>query len=250
MHDHIDDQVPSTFIVCTTMAGAISKFLQEECIKLKIHGGKKAKRVGKTAVVFGNKRGVYLQKTEKFTINEIWKPDGYTYVLNRVPLLQEIQTEEEHLEHHKTIIAIDRNTTHKNEGVPTVWLDARPDVVWFEDDITESLIWLESNGIQGHGIKLMEKVLDECGEYKAKIILEEEIAKFKRKASARNIYRNTSEEFFKQIGMILVAHKILKKRYGLHTKKKDLIEFIFENITPTWHRKVIEQCSANRDERC
>lgn len=250
LHDHIDDQVPSTFIVCTTMAGAISKFLQEECIKLKIHGGKKAKRVGKTAVVFGNKSGVYLQKTEKFTINEIWKPDGYTYVLNRVPLLQEIQTEEEHLEHHKTIIAIDRNTTHKNEGVPTVWLDARPDVVWFEDDITESLIWLESNGIQGHGIKLMEKVLDECGEYKAKIILEEEIAKFKRKASARNIYRNTSEEFFKQIGMILVAHKILKKRYGLHTKKKDLIEFIFENITPTWHRKVIEQCSANRDERC
>ena len=250
LHDHIDDHVPSTFIVCTTMAGAISKFLQEECIKLKIHGGKKAKRVGKTAVVFGNKSGVYLQKTEKFTINEIWKPDGYTYVLNRVPLLQEIQTKEEHLEHHKTIIAIDRNTTHKNEGVPTVWLDARPDVVWFEDDITESLIWLESNGIQGHGIKLMEKVLDECGEYKAKTILEEEIAKFKRKASARNIYRNTSEEFFKQIGMILVAHKLLKKRYGLHTKKKDLIEFIFENITPAWHGKMIEQCSANRDERC
>lgn len=119
------------------------------------------------------------KKQKKFTINGIWKPDGYTYVLNRVPLLQEIQTKE-HLEHHKTIIAIDRNTTHKNEGVPTVWLDARPDVVWFEDDITESLIWLESNGIQGHGIKLMEKVLDECGEYKeAKIILEEEIAKFK-----------------------------------------------------------------------
>ena len=42
----------------------------------------------------------------------------------------------------------------------------------------------------------------------------------------------------------------LKKRYGLHTKKKDLIEFIFENITPAWHGKMIEQCSANRDERC
>ena len=29
------------------------------------------------------------------------------------------------------------------------------------------------------------------------------------------------------------------------TKKKELIEFIFANITPTWHGKIVKQCCRN-----
>lgn len=43
---------------------------------------------------------------------------------------------------------------------------------------------------------------------------------------------------------------VCNENAAIYGRKKDLIEFIFENITPTWHRKMIEQCSANRDERC
>lgn len=45
-----------------------------------------------------------------------------------------------------------------------------------------------------------------------------------------------------EIGLILVALKIVRKVYGIHTKKKELESFIFENVTVAWHTKVVDQC--------
>ena len=51
-----------------------------------------------------------------------------------IPVLQEIQTENELLKHHKTIIAIpNEEEGNKIEGVPTVWLEIRSYIEWFED---------------------------------------------------------------------------------------------------------------------
>ena len=34
----------------------------------------------------------------------------------------------------------------------------------------------------------------------------------------------------------------MQKVYGIHTKKKELEKFIFENVTVAWHAKVVNQC--------
>lgn len=41
---------------------------------------------------------------------------------------------------------------------------------------------------------------------------------------------------------VLVALKLMQKVYGIHTKKKELEKFIFENVTVAWHPKVVDQC--------
>ncbi len=49
--------------------------------------------------------------------------------------------------------------------------------------------------------------------------------------------------FYRQIGLILVALKIVRKSvWNTYKKKKELESFIFENVTVAWHTKVVDQC--------
>ena len=163
-----------------------------------------------------------------------------------IPVLQEIQTENELLKHHKTIIAIpNEEEGNKIEGVLTVWLEIRSYIEWFEDCQSPLRLSYRHKGMDESCIASVNALLEEWGEEKTRYKMDLEIDKFKRLAKEKKLYQSTSEEFYKQIGMILVAYKIVKKQYGLHTKKKELIEFIFANITPTWHGKIVKQCCRN-----
>ena len=65
-------------------------------------------------------------------------------------------------------------------------------------------------------------------------ILDSEVESFKRHAEKKGLYKDAPEEFYKQIGLILVALKLLRKVHGIHTKKKELEKFIFEHVTVAW----------------
>ena len=73
-------------------------------------------------------------------------------------------------------------------------------------------------------------------------ILDSEVEDFKKRAEKKGLYEDAPEAFYKQIGLILVALKLMQKVYGIHTKKKELEKFIFENVTVAWHAKVVNQC--------
>lgn len=73
-------------------------------------------------------------------------------------------------------------------------------------------------------------------------ILDSEVEDFKNRAEKKGLYEDAPEAFYKQIGLILVALKLMQKVYGIHTKKKELEKFIFENVTVAWHAKVVNQC--------
>lgn len=73
-------------------------------------------------------------------------------------------------------------------------------------------------------------------------ILDSAVEDFKRRAEEKGLYEDAPEAFYKQIGLILVALKLMQKVYGIHTKKKELEKFIFENVTVAWHAKVVNRC--------
>ena len=69
--------------------------------------------------------------------------------------------------------------------------------------------------------------------------------KFKKWEKEKKVHTTLSEEYYKQVGLILVAYKIVKKLYGLHTRKNEVIEFISQNITVSWHGKTVEKSNNN-----
>ena len=46
----------------------------------------------------------------------------------------------------------------------------------------------------------------------------------------KGLYEDAPEAFYKQIGLILVALKLMQKVYGIHTKKKELEKFILKML--------------------
>ena len=246
IEQEVDGNTSLTFILCVSVAGAVSKQLREESIKLKLPLGYDELSVGDVADMFGGTKSGYKVSSKLFKINAQKRPDGYTYLSGTIPVLQEIQTENELLKHHKTIIAIpNEEEGNKIEGVLTVWLEIRSYIEWFEDCQSPLRLSYRHKGMDESCIASVNALLEEWGEEKTRYKMDLEIDKFKRLAKEKKLYQSTSEEFYKQIGMILVAYKIVKKQYGLHTKKKELIEFIFANITPTWHGKIVKQCCRN-----
>ena len=101
------------------------------------------------------------------------------------------------------------------------------------------------HGIGGHSIPSIKRIFNIWGEEKLRRVLDCEIKKFKRCAKKRGKYREMPEEFFKQIGMILTAYNVVEERYGLHTGKKKLVDFIFRNVTVLWHDKKVEYANEN-----
>ena len=134
IEQEVDGNTSLTFILCVSVAGAVSKQLREESIKLKLPLGYDELSVGDVADMFGGTKSGYKVSSKLFKINEQKRPDGYTYLSGTIPVLQEIQTENELLKHHKTIIAIpNEEEGNKIEGVPTVWLEIQSYIEWFED---------------------------------------------------------------------------------------------------------------------
>lgn len=114
IEQEVDGNTSLTFILCVSVAGAVSKQLREESIKLKLPLGYDELSVGDVADMFGGTKSGYKVSSKLFKINEQKRPDGYTYLSGTIPVLQEIQTENELLKHHKTIIAIPNEEEGKN----------------------------------------------------------------------------------------------------------------------------------------
>lgn len=173
-------------------------------------------------------------------------PDGYTYLLERIPVLQEIRTENGSIKHHKTLIAITNGKeTNKIVGLPTLWLEVKPDIEWFKDFQSAPTIMDFSMDVVGYCISDVTKILENFGKKQIRKIFEKQIMKFKKWEKEKEVHTTLSEEYYKQVGLILVAYKIVKKLYGLHTRKNEVIGFISQNITVSWHGKTVEKSNNN-----
>ena len=135
--------------------------------------------------------------------------------------------------------------SNKTYDLPTAWLDIAPDVRWIKGRDSGVRILDFYHGIGGHSIPSIKRIFNIWGEEKLRRVLDCEIKKFKRCAKKRGKYREMPEEFFKQIGMILTAYNVVEERYGLHTGKKKLVDFIFRNVTVLWHDKKVEYANEN-----
>ena len=94
-------------------------------------------------------------------------------------------------------------------------------------------------------IASVNALLEEWGEEKTRYKMDLEIDKFKRLAKEKKLYQSTSEEFYKQIGMILVAYKIVKETIWLTYKEERADRVYFCKHYPTWHGKMVKQCCRN-----
>ncbi len=249
----IDHWMPLTFGLCISVAGAISDWLQEECIKIHLaeRGDGDIWEVGRLCVACGSnpyKDDMVFTDLKRFEAFEETIADGYPCLVSGIPAIKEYLTEKGCQKHHKTIIAVTtgRNETVKNEGIPTAWLEVSPDVQWFKSTNHMIRVSMECLEVYGHLIPSVDKTLRRWGKEVTRNYLASEIAEIKKLAKERGIFQHVPKAFFKQIGMILVAEKAINERYGLHTRREDLIEFIFENVTLAWHGKIIESCHRNR----
>ena len=170
-------------------------------------------------------------------------------MIGEVLTLPEIVDEEGHLKLHEAIIAVSHEgKRNKTYDLPTAWLDIAPDVRWIKGRDSGVRILDFYHGVGGHSIPSIKRVFNTWGEEKLRRVLDCEIKKFKRCAKKRGKYREMPEEFFKQIGMILTAYNVAEERYGLHTGKKKLVDFIFRNVTVLWHDKKVEYANENTGE--
>lgn len=126
--------------------------------------------------------------------------------------------------------------------LPTVWLEIKPGVSWFKYKESALMAVRAYRDVSGYESREAYNQLIRWGDERMIDILDSEIESFKRHAEERGLYKDAPEEFYRQIGLILVALKIVRKVYGIHTKKKELESFIFENVTVAWHTKVVDQC--------
>lgn len=230
--------------ICTSITGVISELLDEEGVKLHMLEGFDEWTAGCFAGACGGHNEAYLGEIERFEVGEM--PDGYTYLLERIPVLQEIRTENGSIKHHKTLIAITNGKeTNKIVGLPTLWLEVKPDIEWFKDFQSAPTIMDFSMDVVGYCISDVTKILENFGKKQIRKIFEKQIMKFKKWEKEKEVHTTLSEEYYKQVGLILVAYKIVKKLYGLHTRKNEVIGFISQNITVSWHGKTVEKSNNN-----
>ena len=92
LEEEIDNCVPMTFIACTAVAGMVSEFLAEESVKVVLSRGgyREEDFAANTALLFAS-RGGYIA-CEKLKINSKRMSDGGTYLVDRIPVIQELQT--------------------------------------------------------------------------------------------------------------------------------------------------------------
>lgn len=244
LNEDIEDCMPMLFILCTSITGVISELLDEEGVKLHMLEGFDEWMAGCFAGACGGHNEAYLRGIERFEVGEM--PDGYTYLLERIPVLQEIRTENGSIKHHKTLIAITNGKeTNKIVGLPTLWLEVKPDIEWFKDFQSAPTIMDFSMDAVGYCISDVTKILENFGKKQIRKIFEKQIMKFKKWEKEKEVHTTLSEEYYKQVGLILVAYKIVKELYGLHTRKNEVIEFISQNITVSWHGKTVEKSNNN-----
>lgn len=159
--------------------------------------------------------------------------------------MQEILTKNDYYTHHKTIIVVDEEWMEgpfdgypKMKGpLPTVWLEIKPGVFWYK--YKESALRVDSayRDVSGYKSEQVYHQLIKWGDEEMIEVLDSEVESFKRHAEKKGLYKDAPEEFYKQIGLILVALKLLRKVHGIHTKKKELEKFIFEHVTVACIRK-------------
>ena len=237
IEEEVNGWVPLTFMLCVSVAGMISGALEEESIKVHMQNDLQERTAGFFAVACGEKT--------KETEGQM----GHTYMIDRVLTLPEIVDEEGHIKLHEAIIAVSHEgKRNKTYDLPTAWLDIAPDVRWIKGRDSGVRILDFYHGVGGHSIPSIKRVFNTWGEEKLRRVLDCEIKKFKRCAKKRGTYREMPEEIFKQIGMILTAYNVAEERYGLHTGKKKLVDFIFRNVTVLWHDKKVEYANENTGE--
>ena len=235
IEEEVNGCVPLTFMLCVSVAGMISGALEEESIKVHMQNDLQERTAGFFAVACGGK----TKETEG--------QKGHTYMVDKVLTLPEIVDEEGHLKLHEAIIAVSHEgKRNKTYDLPTAWLDIAPDVRWIKGRDSGVRILDFYHGVGGHSIPSIKRVFNIWGEEKLRRVLDCEIKKFKRCAKKRGKYREMPEEFFKQIGMILTAYNVVEERYGLHTGKKKLVDFIFRNVTVLWHDPKVEYANEYR----
>lgn len=137
------------------------------------------------------------------------------------------------------------NVPNKIVGLPTLWLEVKPDIEWFKDFQSAPTIMDFSMDVVGYCISDVTKILENFGKKQIRKIFEKQIMKFKKWEKEKEVHTTLSEEYYKQVGLILVAYKIVKKLYGLHTRKNEVIGFISQNITVSWHGKTVEKSNNN-----
>lgn len=249
LEEEIDNCAPMTFIACTAIAGMISEFRAEESVKvILLRGYREEGFVANTALLFAS-RGGYIP-CERLEINSKGISDGGTYLLDRIPVIQELQTENGYYTHHKTIIVVDEEwledpfeTYLQTRGLPlTVWLEVKPWRSWFKYKESALRAVTAYRDVSGYKSEQAYRQLIKWGDEGMIDILDSEVEDFKKRAEKKGLYEDAPEAFYKQIGLILVALKLMQKVYGIHTKKKELEKFIFENVTVAWHPKVVDQC--------
>lgn len=253
LEEEIDNCVPMTFIACTAVAGMVSEFLAEESVKVVLSRGgyREEDFAANTALLFAS-RGGYIA-CEKLKINSKRMSDGGTYLVDRIPVIQELQTKRGYYTHHKTIIVVDEEGMEEEPFVsylemkgslPTVWLEIKPWISWFKYEKSALRVLTAYRDVEGYKSEQAYNQLIKWGDEGVIDILDSEVESFKRHAEKKGLYKDVPEEFYKQIGLIMVALKLMQKVYGIHTKKKELKKFIFENVLVAWHTKVVDQCDV------
>ena len=220
IEQEVDRWMPLTFVMCVSVAGAVSEFLQEEHVKLNL-----------SQLEFDYENWV----TEQVAVACGVSGDISSDVMGK--------------QHKSLIITAEKLWKYKNEGMPMVWLEVDKYIKWFKNADHAIQVDIKCNRTKEYCILSANRVLSKWGKEKTKRMLKTEINKFKRFAKKRDFYPNASESFFKQIGLIIVAYKVVKERYGLHTQKRELIEFIYNNITLVWHGEIVNRTVSN-EERC
>ena len=151
LEEEIDNCVPMTFMVCTAVAGMVSEFRGEESVKV-ILSERDSDRteeslVANATLLFARTGGCI--SCRKFKINSKETSDGGTYLMDSIPVMQELQTERGYYTHHKTIIVVYKEwidiatrESYEFQGIepepkmegplPTVWLEIKPGVSWFK----------------------------------------------------------------------------------------------------------------------
>lgn len=207
LEEEIDNCVPMTFIACTAVAGMVSEFLAEESVKVVLSRGgyREEDFAANTALLFAS-RGGYIA-CEKLKINSKRMSDGGTYLVDRIPVIQELQTKRGYYTHHKTIIVVDGEGMEEEPFVsylemkgslPTVWLEIKPWISWFKYEKSALRVLTAYRDVEGYKSEQAYNQLIRWGDERMIDILDSEIESFKRHAEERGLYKDAPEEFYRQ----------------------------------------------------
>ena len=70
---------------------------------------------------------------------------------------------------------------------------------------------------------------------------------FKEIVKENEVFQNAPEGVFKQIAMIIVAVEILEDEFECCVSKEDMVKFIIQNVTVTWHEQKKESVHDDRE---